>query len=90
LIYPLEQLHRERQRQHNERRLAIGFHDQRIATIEPAIELSEARSTAFDLDGEHAVTDLKLKIVTGSVGAADLPRADQLGDSSFSSRALIA
>jgi hypothetical protein len=41
MISSVDKLHCERQAHNDERRLAIGFHNQRIAAIEPAIQLAE-------------------------------------------------
>jgi hypothetical protein len=55
-------------------RLPVGFDDEHVGAVEPSVKLSEAVSTALDLDPQcSVVSKRKLKIVAGLVCAADLP-----------------
>jgi hypothetical protein len=67
LISSVDQLHRERQRQHNERRFVVGFDDKGIAPIKPSVQFTEAIGAGFALDPQYpAFTDRQFEVMAGS------------------------
>src|SRR5262249_48226517 len=55
-------LSRQRQRQDDERLLAVGLHDQEVAAVEPRVQLAEAVTAVFDLDDEVAAGEREQQI----------------------------